>query len=224
MQNLLSKIKIQVTEDLYLKNPESSALGKKIIQGSVLLINKLGFENFNFKKLALEIQSTEASIYRYFESKTKVLLYLTNWYWSWLEYRLVFSTTNISSPNERLERAIIMLTEPVVEDNNITHINESILHQIVLSESLKVYLIKDVDAENKVGAFLPYKNLVERISQIILEINPTYLYPHMLVSTVIEGAHLQRHFANHLPRLTDIIPGKDAVSEFYLETVFKAIK
>lgn len=224
MENLLSKVYIQVQPTLYLKNPESSDLGKRIIEESVVLIHELGFEHFTFKKLATKIQSTEASIYRYFESKIKVLLYLSNWYWSWLEYRLVFSITNITSSEEKLKRAISLLTEAVVEDGNFTHINESLLHEIIQCESLKAYLTKEVDIVNKEGAFLPYKNLVERISNIVLEIKPDYPYPHMLISTVLEGAHLQHHFAAHLPRLTDIIQGEDAVANFYQQIVFKAIQ
>lgn len=221
---ILTNIQIQIDDCVYIKNPESSDLGKKIINGSIELICKIGFEDFTFKKLANNISSTEASIYRYFESKHKILLYLSNWYWSWMEYRLLFSITNIDSKEEKLTRAINLLTEVVSEDGNFEHINERLLHQIVLSESSKVYLTKAVDEENKEGAFLPYKNLVERISQLILAINKEYKYPNMLVSTIIEGAHLQRHFANHLPRLTNIIEGEDSVNEFYRQIVFKAIQ
>lgn len=223
MENLISNIEIKVHSKLFLKDPKSSALGKKILKGSIDLICQLGFEQFTFKKLAKEIGSTEASVYRYFESKNKILLYLANWYWSWLEYRMVFAITNVTSPNDQLLKVIHLLTEKVVEDGNFEHINEVKLHQIVLSESLKAYLTKDVDIDNKEGAFVPYKNLVQRISNIILNINPSYKYPHMLVTTVVEGAHLQRHFADHLPRLTDVVEGEDAVTEFYTKIVFKAI-
>ena len=85
MESLVSNIQIQVQDSLYVKDPQSSDLGKKIIKGSIELICELGFEQFTFKKLATKISSTEASVYRYFESKNKVLLYLSNWYWSWLE-------------------------------------------------------------------------------------------------------------------------------------------
>jgi AcrR family transcriptional regulator len=224
MQDLLSNINIQVDECLYLKKPESSALGLRIISGSIELIHEVGFDQFTFKKLAENINSTEASIYRYFESKHRVLLYLTNWYWSWLEYRMVFATTNVESPQERLKRVLNLLTEEVLEDGNIEHINEHKLHQIVLSESLKSYLSRLVDLDNEKGAFVPYKHLVERIANIILEIKPSYKYPHMLVSTVVEGVHLQRHFALHLPRLTNNIKGEDAIANFYNEIVFNAIK
>lgn len=224
MQNLLSKVSIKVNEQVYLKDPETSELGIRIIVGSIDLIDEIGFENFTFRKLSTQISSTEASIYRYFESKHKLLLYLTSWYWAWLEYRLVFGLANIESPKDRLERAIGILTERVQEDDDFSHINKIKLDRIVISESSKAYLTREVDAENRVGLFAVYKQLVARVSDIILEINPKYKYPHMLVSTVIEGAHLQRYFAEHLPRLTDVVPGEDAISECYKEVVFKSIQ
>lgn len=224
MKELLSGISIKVNEHIYVKDPESSALGKKIISGSIDMISELGFENFTFRKLGKAINSTEASIYRYFESKHKLLLYLTSWYWAWTEYRLAFGLANIDSPTERLEIAITMLTEPVEQDGSFSHINEVRLHQILISESSKAYLTKEVDEQNEFGVFGAYKRLVARVSNVILEINPDYKYPHMLISTVIEGAHHQRFFAEHLPRLTDVIVGEDSIIEFYKEMVFKCIK
>nr|WP_237390496.1 TetR/AcrR family transcriptional regulator [Fulvivirga sediminis] len=202
----------------------SSTLGRKIISGSIDLINNLGFEGFTFKKLALKIGSTEASIYRYFESKHKLLLYLTSWHWAWMEYRLVFLLANISSPLKKLELALQALTEEVKEDKNISHIDERKLYQIVINESAKAYYTKDVDKENKDGVFVSLKNLVDRVSNIILEIDPHYQFPHMLVSTVIEGGHHQRYFAEHMPRLTDSVTKGDAVTQFYKDLVFGALK
>lgn len=224
MNNILSNLQIQVKEGLFLKNPESSELGKKIITGSIELIQDIGFEQFTFRKLAIQIKSTEASVYRYFESKHQILLYLSSWYWSWTEYRLVFALANIKSAKERLEIAIDLLTDKVIVDQSYSHINESKLHDIVVSESTKAYLNKAVDAVNQVGAYSSYKHLVERVSQIVLEINPNYKYPHMLVSTTIEGAHIQSYFAEHLPRLTDVVSGENSVKEFYKDVVFKSIQ
>lgn len=221
MHRLLSNISIQVHEKIYLKHPESSELGQKIISSSIDMIEEMGFECFTFRKLAKEISSTEASIYRYFENKHKLLLYLSSWYWAWMEYQLVFGLANIESPKERLLKAITLLTQGVKEDNSFTHINEIKLHKIVISESSKAYLTKEVDEENKDGMFSGYKRLVLRVSDIILEIDPTYKYPHMMVSTVIEGAHHQRFFAEHLPKLTDTVSGEDAIVEFYKDMVFK---
>lgn len=224
MDNLLSKIEICVNPSIYLKDPTTSDLGKKIIQGSIELIAEMGFEHFTFRKLAVHIQSTEASVYRYFESKHKLLLYLTSWYWSWLEYRLVFAIANVENPVVRLERAISILTKKIEEDGNFAHVNEIKLHQIVIAESSKAYLTKEVDLDNQSGVFLSYKQLVDRISGIILKVKPDYKYPHMLVSTVIEGVHHQRYFAEHLPRLTDCIQGEDAITFFYKELVINTLQ
>ena len=88
MENL--KINIEINPELYSKNPDSSELGQKIISKSIELIHKIGFEAFTFKKLGAAIQSPESSIYRYFDNKHTLLIYLSSWYWTWTEYRLVF--------------------------------------------------------------------------------------------------------------------------------------
>lgn len=223
MSDLLLNVSIQINEKVYLKNPESSELGKRIIEDSIELLDEIGFDAFTFKKLSQRINSTEASVYRYFESKHKLLLYLTNWYWNWMEYKLVFSFANVNSSKIKLEKAIRLLTEEIQTDSEFSHVNEVKLSRILISESSKAFLTKNVDDENKDGVFLAYKQLVERVSQVINDINPKYKYPHMLVSTVIEGAHQQRFFGEHLPRLTDKIKNEDSVTDFYLDTVFKAI-
>ena len=223
LNNLLPKIAIQVNENVYLKHPESSALGKKIITAGIDMIDQLGYEQFTFRKLAKAINSTEASIYRYFENKHKLLLYFTSWYWNWTAYKLAFKLTNISSSKERLKKAIFLLTEEIKEDNDFLHINEAKLNRIVIAESSKAYLCKEVDAGNKEGFFAEYKQVVQLVSDIILEINPNYKYPHMLVSTVIEGGHNQRFFTAHLPNLTDAIEGEDAITTFYTELTLQAL-
>ncbi|MCH2229455.1 MAG: TetR/AcrR family transcriptional regulator [Crocinitomicaceae bacterium] len=217
MEALQSKIAIQINPNVYKKDPVSSELGIKIVREGILLLDELGFENFTFKKLAIKINSTEASIYRYFENKHNLLAYLTMWYWSWTENKIILKTLNIDSPEERLRRAIKCLTEEINEDKSVSHIDEIKLHNIVILESSKVYLCKTVQSDNESGFFLSYKSLVQRVADIILSIKPTFKYPHMLVSTIIEGAHHQRFFAHYLPRLTDTIEGEDAVTAFYTQ-------
>ncbi|MCB9244975.1 MAG: helix-turn-helix transcriptional regulator [Flavobacteriales bacterium] len=224
MDIILSSIRQPVNDHVYLKDPESTELGRRIVNGSIDLIYELGFEAFTFRKLAELIGSTEASVYRYFESKHKLLLYLSSWYWSWMDYKVLFSITNITEAEDRLERALLALTEEVKLDTNFLHIDEVKLYQIVIAESSKAYLTRSVDEENRYGVFTAYKNLVARVSELVLAINPTFKYPHMLISTVIEGAHLQRFFASHLPRLTDTLQGEDAVCSFYREMVFSTIQ
>lgn len=224
MKMLLSNISFNVNENVYIKNPETSELGRKILSNSIDLIDEIGFDKFTFGKLAKIINTSEASIYRYFESKHKLLLYFASWYWRWLEFSLVFKLANIDSPEERLVRTIKFLTQKVEVDDSFLHINEVKLNSIIINEVSKVFLTKEVDKENNEGIYLGYKQLVARVSDIILEINPNYQYSHMMVSTVIEGSHSQRYFAEHLPRLTDVLEGEDSVTKFYTELVFKSIK
>ena len=106
-------IQIEVSASLYSKNPDSSDLGRKIISKSIELINEMGFEVFTFKKLAQAIQSPESSVYRYFENKHSLLIYLTSWYWTWTECRIVFATTNVVCAELRLNKSINILTQIV---------------------------------------------------------------------------------------------------------------
>ncbi len=223
MQEFGSKITIKVNEGVYLKSPDSSVLGGKILRGGIDLIDEIGFEDFTFKKLASKIGSTEASIYRYFESKHHLLVYLVLWYWGWQEYRLILRTMNVEDPIDRLKRALLVVTEEIQEDSTFLQINEVKLQQIVIAESSKIYMNKKVDKDNEQGFFVQYKDVVERISKIILEVNTSFKYPHMLVTTVIEGAHHQRFFAKHLPKLTDCLDGEDSIVKFYQELVIKEI-
>lgn len=224
MDNVIQNIRFNINPGAYSKYPESSELGKKILQGSIDLMDELGYEQFTFKKLAEHIGSTEASIYRYFENKHKLLVYLILWYWNWQEYRLAFGLNNIPDPKERLFKAIEIITEPITEDHSFSYINEVKLHSLIVTESPKVYLSKLVDTDNAEGYFKPYKDVVKRISDIILEINADYKYPHMLVSSILEGAHHQRFYAEHLPSLTDTVKGEDAVSAFYQQLVNQVLK
>ena len=132
MKNLLTVLKISVPDKIFIKDPETSPLGKKIIEQSIILIDEIGFDNFTFKKLGEKIGSNESSIYRYFENKHKLLVYLSSWYWSWMEYRLVFETNNISDPKEKLLKAIAIVTEKIEDDSNTLHINEAILNKIII--------------------------------------------------------------------------------------------
>jgi AcrR family transcriptional regulator len=223
MQTVLSNIKIQVNEKIYVKDPETSKLGRKIIQFSILLIDEIGFDNFTFKKLGELIGSNESSIYRYFENKHKLLVYLSSWYWAWMEYKLVFATSNIENPLEKLKKAIVIVTKKIEDDSSTTHINESILNRIIISEFTKTFHTKEVDEENKEGFFLIYKRVINRIVAIVQEINPEYLYAKSLVSTIIEGSLHQHFLREHLKTITDCNETINP-SDFYInlaETVLK---
>lgn len=218
------RIHIDVDEKLYLKDPNSSDLGLQIIRHGIQMIDKIGFESFTFKKLAGKIGTTEPSIYRYFESKQKILLYLLTWYWNWMDYKVILATSNIDSAEERLRIAIGLLSAPLEKDDSFEHIDEVALYRIVVSESSKAYLVKEVDAVNEQGLFVSYKRLCNRVAAIVSEMNPGYRFPRALISTVIESSHDQKFFAEHLPSLTDVTHKRlNDTTEFLTELVFKAI-
>ncbi|MFV8375664.1 TetR/AcrR family transcriptional regulator [Flavobacterium sp. LB1P62] len=192
---------------------------------SIQLIYQSGFETFTFKKLAKDIGTTEAGIYRYFENKHRLLLYLVAWYWSWLEYQISFHTNNINDPIIRLKKVIKLLATTVTDDKKTSYINESLLHQIVISEGSKAYLTKHVSEDNRHHFFKPYKDLCAVIGDLISECNPKYKYPKSLATTIIEMAHFQNFFMNNLPSLTDFGKNKDEakIISFLDDLVFFSI-
>ncbi len=223
MHTVISNLKIQVNKKIFVKDPETSALGKKIIEQSVLLIDEIGFDNFTFKKLGEKIGSNESSIYRYFENKHKLLVYLSCWYWSWMEYRLVFATTNVSNSFEKLIKGITVITEKIEDDVQTEYINEAILNKIIISEFTKTIHTKEVDEENKEGFFLIYKRVINRIVLMIEEVNPNYPYAKSLASTIVEGS-LQQHFlTEHLKSITNC-NDKISASQYYIHLITKLLK
>lgn len=222
MKDLLSVLKIAVPSKIYIKDPETSDLGKRIIENSIIIINDIGFENFTFKKLGTRIGSNESSIYRYFESKHKLLLYLSSWYWAWLEYQLVIETFSISDKKEKLEKAITVVTRTIEEDSNFSHINETLLYRIIVNESSKSFLTKEVDKENKEGYFEIYKRLITRLEAMILDVKPKYQFALSLASTILEGS-LHQHFLNeHFPSITNSKKGKTP-TKFFTNLVHQAL-
>ncbi|APZ47610.1 TetR family transcriptional regulator [Polaribacter reichenbachii] len=222
MKDLLSVLKISVPNKIFIKDPETSELGKRIIENSIILINDIGFESFTFKKLGIKIKSNESSIYRYFESKHKLLLYLSSWYWAWLEYQLVLETFSISDKKEKLEKAIFIVTKTVKEDSNFSHINETLLYKIIVNESSKSFLTKEVDKDNKEGYFEVYKRLITRLKAMIVDVSPDYKYPLSLASTILEGG-LHQHFLNeHFPSITNSKKGKTP-TKFFINLIHQTL-
>lgn len=214
-------INLELPDNLYLRNPEQTELGRNIVDHGIRLIDELGLEKFTFKKLANAIGSTEASVYRYFENKHKLLIYLVAWYWSYVEYMIDYQTHNVDKPVRRLQLAIRVLADSVKYDPNFSHIDEAALHRIVVTESTKAYFTKQVEGDNREGLFQGFKNLCGRLGDILSEVNPDYSYPHALATMLIESSHQQIFFAQHLPSLTDLQVVNEDTTEVanYLEDI-----
>lgn len=189
---------------LYIRNPEDSALGKEIVGKGLLLIHEMGLEAFTFKKLADAIPTTEASVYRYFENKHRLLMYLINWYWTWLDYRLEKATNRCRKPDIKIKKSIQFFSAIVEVDNSVAHINEKLLYQVVIAEWTKSFFTSHVKDDNQSQLFQSYKQLVVRFASYLHDMNPSYPYSRTLASSIIEIAHSQKFYMQHLPRITNL--------------------
>ncbi|UEG49026.1 TetR/AcrR family transcriptional regulator [Ferruginibacter lapsinanis] len=120
------KLSFYVNEAIYLRNPESRDVGKKIVKQRIDLINELGFENFTFKKLAIEVGTTEAIICRYFENKRRLLLYIISWYWCFMDFLLDCQLQNVTDNKQKLRSIIRLLTHELPESSGGVDYNKSI--------------------------------------------------------------------------------------------------
>lgn len=217
-------LKFKINDKIYLKDPDSSELGKEIIKQSISLIADIGFEAFTFKKLAAKIETTEASMYRYFENKHKLLLYILNLYWSYLEYILTYNL-NYATAKEKLDVIISILCNGLTEIPDGNEIDKTQLQEIVITEGSKSYLVKEVNEINREKMFQPYKDLCEKIASIIKEYNPNYQFSHSMASTLVETAFTQQYFKDHLPRLTDATKAsnKNYIELFIKDMIYKIL-
>lgn len=202
-------ITIDVNGGIFIRNPLDTALGKKILKHAILLLDEVGFENFNFKKLAKEMQSTEASVYRYFENKYKLLAYLVAWYWDYMHFMLLMDTRNIKEPRMKLNIMISTLVNALDNTTAPEYINQEKLHQVVIENATKVYHHKDVDSLKKEGFYNNLQKLVGTLSETIKEINPDFVYPKALATNIVETTLNNEYYMLHLPRLTDFEGQKD---------------
>lgn len=214
---MVATLSFSLNKNLFLRDPQGTQLGQNIIRESIAIMDVIGFEQFTFKKLADKIQSTEASVYRYFENKHRLLIYLIDWYWTWLEYRLDFAVQNLTNPEDRLRMCLKVLVEEKQIDPNFAFADEAALQRIVMAEFDKTYLTKQVDMDNKEGLFFPYKSVCKKIAALLVEINPAYAHPHSLISTLMLSINHQVFYARHLPSLTDIkLDAKSYRHDLYL--------
>ncbi|MBS9524618.1 TetR/AcrR family transcriptional regulator [Litoribacter alkaliphilus] len=217
-------IHLPKNDKLYLINPEKSALGQKIIVSSISMIRDLGIEEFTFKKLATKIKSNEASVYRYFNNKHNLLVYLISVYWEVLNMKIEFSTEYIHTPKDKLDKVIDILVNTESASPSIRNMDIKSLHDIMISESAKAYLTKKVEFEDKEGYFKSYERLVDTISKIFIEVNKEYEFPRALACNLIETTYEQFYFSKHFQTLTEFqnSDSKPKVKRF-LETLMFSV-
>ena len=121
MHQLFDNLHIDINRNIYVKDPTTSDLGIRIVCESLQMINDQGLEAFTIGKLAKKIGTTESSVYRYFENKHKILIYLMSWYWGYLEYKVVFAMSNLSTDEDRLLNALSAVMDSIEDDEMMLH-------------------------------------------------------------------------------------------------------
>lgn len=219
-------VHVRMNERLFLRDPEGSDLGRRIVRQGILLFDEIGFEDATFKKLAERMGTKEASIYRYFENKHRLLVYLVAWYWQWIDFQLVFQTNNLTDPHDKLEKLLRLLLLTDLDQSMTDDMDIRALHSIVVREASKAYLTRHVTEDNRQQLFKPYKDLCGRIAGIILEWRPDYPYARSRASSIIETAHYQTFFMQNLPSLTDFGQPKDErkLMEFLRHLLFSSLE
>lgn len=220
MDKLSIHFEVHLPEDLFLKDPRHTELGKRIIQHSVRLILQEGFEHFTFKKLANELSTAESSIYRYFENKYHLLFYLVNWYWYWQEYLLVFNTRGLHSKEAVLKQAIKCLLSPEFSYDEHAILDMTLLRKLYDTEADKaLHHFTLVQRESPV-VFSGLQTLVGRMKQIIESIQPEYPYAERLSLLILTGFHSD--FVQQLSK-SNPTPDKEELLDFAYDLVIKTI-
>jgi hypothetical protein len=142
-----------------------------------------------------------------------------------MEFMVTFKLENVTDKKEKLKNIVFLLTHELSESNSPFDYNKKYLNQIVIAESSKVYLVKEVAEINKNEVFKPYKDLCAKIAEAISRYNPTYKFPRSLSTTLIETSHHQQYFSVYLPKLTDVSSKNNAeyTSQFLEDFLFKVL-
>lgn len=197
-------IVIDINETIYIRDPLATKLGRNIIKYSIELLDELGFEEFNFKKLAERMTSTEASVYRYFENKYKLLAYLVAWYWDYMHFMILMDIRSIDDPQSKLHCIIETLVTSINNRTTPEYIDLGKLHHLVVENATKVYHNKKVDLLKEEGFYTNLQKLVKTISGVILEMEKAFEYPRALANTIVDMCLNTEYNLEHLNHLTDV--------------------
>jgi len=223
MDLLLRNWQTRLNPKLFKKDPSSSELGNRISKEGLLLFAEVGFDGFTFKKLAERLNTTESSIYRYFDNKHRFLIYLIAHHWLWLEHQIYYHIHAYTAPVDQLHKALEILCHPEILSWPFDHLDRIALQKVLIDASLRAYYSDEVDSENRDGLFSDYKRLNQRLTTLLIQCAPDYPHPKALISTLFETIHSQQFYATHLPSLTDLDFSKGQVYNFVKTLVNNSI-
>jgi len=221
-----SKYSFTLNSDLYIKDPTSSVAGRKVLAAGAQLILETGLEAFTAKKLAAAAGITEATVYKYFANKHRLLQYYFQLYWTWLEQQVKVFTAIEMDPHQKLVKAVRVIsnTPSVAADPGV--ITKQVLLELVINEGSKAYHHVQVDEDNAKLFFAPYKSITALLANMIITVQPAEKYPLALATTIIEMSHSLKYYTKHLPALTDFPNETDQVKldDFLLQLLFNSLK
>ncbi|MFN5207896.1 MAG: TetR/AcrR family transcriptional regulator [Bacteroidota bacterium] len=184
-------------------DPSHSRTGLKILNTAIQLIADEGYESFHLSRLAEKADTVESTVYRYFENKHKLLLYISGWYWAYLDFSIDYETREMKAPAQILNKAIEMMAGKNLP-TNIDLIGDPLLiHRIMITEFSKIYITQMAQEDNKEGYFVYFKTFVNKIGNLLSAIMPGYKFPRSFAFLLVLGIYQQMHVAEKLPALSD---------------------
>lgn len=220
MNSFFQNINVNVSQNLYLKDPLSSELGIHILDKGLFLMNALGYENFTIKKLAEAIKTTESSIYRYFENKRKLAFYFLSWYCAMVEFLIL---THISE-NDSLDEKINQIIGILINQHELKH-----CHPDLSYSDLQQLISADLEhiANSNDSAFLNLKNevtdsLIMRISHLLAPHCATSIKIKELIIMLFNDLHRQKRSAILLQEAATF-KTNDELAAYYKDILTKLI-
>lgn len=187
----------------------SSPMGTRILTEGLALMNAIGLEAFTFKKLAERMGSTEVTVYHYFANKQRLLQYYFQLYWLWLATHCQQEGRSLRDPWERLRGDIRAISGIWPHDARANHFAPADLRALVINEGSKSFLHKNVDSDNELKLFKPYKDLCAHIASEVKACAPRTRHARSFATTLVEMSHSLEFAMHHLPALTDLSEKRD---------------
>lgn len=194
-------------------DPSHSRTGLKILNTAIQMIADEGYEVFHLSKLAEKADTVESTVYRYFENKHKLLLYISGWYWAYLDFSIDYETRETGDSQQILQKAIELMAGKNLPKNTDLIGDPLLIHRIIIMEFSKIYTTQMAHEDNKEGYFVYFKTFVNKIGNILADSMPNYKFTRSFAFLLVSGIYQQAHVAEKLPALSDY-EQKEPMDEF----------
>lgn len=204
----MAQIHVQPHASLHLRDPDASPTGRRILKEGLELMTDIGLEAFTFRKLADKAGCTEVTVYNYFANKQRLLQYFFQVYWLWLLANTGERITG-EGARQRLSITIRTLCGIWPKGTLAAQLDPDTLRDLVILEGSKSFLHKNVDADNALKLFKPYKDLCAQVATALQACAPDVPQPRSFATMLLEMSHSLDFAMRHLPALTELSNGQD---------------